>query len=133
MKRNPFPLVVLALVLLFLYLPIVVLTANSFNLSRFGGAWEGFTLKWYVQLLNDNQVWFAFVNSLLIAAGALIDVEDGQGGTYRSPAAPARFPGADATVRPAAPGLGQHTREVLAEIGYAPAEIEAMLASGSAA
>ncbi|MDP1598956.1 CaiB/BaiF CoA-transferase family protein [Phenylobacterium sp.] len=67
------------------------------------------------------------------AAGALIDVEDGQGGTYRSPAAPARFPGADATVRPAAPGLGQHTREVLAEIGYAPAEIEAMLASGSAA
>ena len=67
------------------------------------------------------------------AAGVLIDVEDGQGGTYRSPAAPARFPGADATVRPAAPGLGQHTREVLAEIGYAPAEIEAMLASGSAA
>ena len=67
------------------------------------------------------------------AAGALIDVEDGQGGTYRSPAAPARFPGADATVRPAAPGLGQHTREVLAEIGYAPAEIEAILASGSAA
>lgn len=67
------------------------------------------------------------------AAGALIDVEDGQGGTYRSPAAPARFPGADATVRPAAPSLGQHTREVLAEIGYAPAEIEAMLASGSAA
>lgn len=67
------------------------------------------------------------------AAGALIDVEDGQGGVYRSPAAPARFPGSDATVRPAAPGLGQHTREVLAEIGYAPAEIEAMLASGSAA
>lgn len=67
------------------------------------------------------------------AAGALIDVEDGQGGVYRSPAAPARFPGADATVRPAAPGLGQHTREILAEIGYTPAEIEAMLASGSAA
>ena len=72
MKRNPFPLVVLALVLLFLYLPIGVLTANSFNLSRFGGAWEGFTLKWYGQLLNDNQVWFAFANSLLIAAGATL-------------------------------------------------------------
>lgn len=67
------------------------------------------------------------------AAGALIEVEDGQGGTYRSPAAPARFPGADATVRPAAPGLGQHTREVLAEIGYSGAEIEAMLAAGAAA
>ncbi len=67
------------------------------------------------------------------AAGALIEVEDGQGGTYRSPAAPARFPGADATVRPAAPSLGQHTREVLAEVGYSTAEIEAMLAAGSAA
>ena len=67
------------------------------------------------------------------AAGALIDVEDGLGGTYRSPAAPARFPGADATVRPAAPGLGEHTRQVLEEIGYSGAEIEAMLASGAAA
>lgn len=67
------------------------------------------------------------------AAGALIEVEDGQGGTYRSPAAPARFPGADATVRPVAPRLGQHTREVLTEIGYAPAQIEEMLASGAAA
>lgn len=66
------------------------------------------------------------------AAGALIDVEDGQGGTYRSPAAPARFPGADATLRPAAPGLGEHTRQVLEEIGYSGAEIEAMLASGAA-
>ena len=37
MKRNPFPLIMLALVLVFLYLPILVLTANSFNLSRFGG------------------------------------------------------------------------------------------------
>lgn len=66
------------------------------------------------------------------AAGALLEVEDGLGGTYRSPAAPARFPGADATVRPAAPGLGQHTREVLAEIGYSSDQIEAMLNAGAA-
>ncbi|WP_235536735.1 CaiB/BaiF CoA-transferase family protein [Phenylobacterium sp. Root700] len=76
------------------------------------------------QVVDDPQV---------AAAGALLEVEDGQGGTYRSPAAPARFPGADATVRPAAPGLGQHTREVLVEIGYSGAEIEAMLAAGAAA
>ena len=66
------------------------------------------------------------------AAGAIVEIEDGAGGTYRSPAAPARFPGADADVRPPAPGLGQHTREVLAEIGYSPAQIEAMLAAGAA-
>jgi len=70
MKRNPFPLIVLFVVLAFLYLPIVVLTANSFNLSRFGGTWEGFTFKWYQQLILDHEVWVAFVNSLMIAAGA---------------------------------------------------------------
>ncbi|MDT8343369.1 MAG: CoA transferase, partial [Thermohalobaculum sp.] len=31
-----------------------------------------------------------------------------------------------------APLLGQHTREVLAEAGYAPAEIEALIAAGAA-
>lgn len=67
------------------------------------------------------------------AAGCFIDVEDGQGGAFRSPAAPARFPGADATLRPRAPRLGEHTREVLAELGYGEAAIEAMMRAGSAA
>ena len=67
------------------------------------------------------------------AAGAFVDVDDGQGGTYRSPAAPARFPGADAKTLPRAPRLGEHTREVLAELGYGETEIEAMFADGAAA
>jgi len=67
------------------------------------------------------------------AAGAFVEVEDGQGGTFRSVASPARFPGADAERRPASPKLGEHTRQVLAELGYAEAEIEAMLAAGAAA
>jgi crotonobetainyl-CoA:carnitine CoA-transferase CaiB-like acyl-CoA transferase len=73
---------------------------------------------------NDPQV---------AAAGAFLEVDDGQGGTYRSPAAPVRFPGADATHRPAAPRLGEHTRQVLAELGYDEARIEAMIAAGAAA
>jgi crotonobetainyl-CoA:carnitine CoA-transferase CaiB-like acyl-CoA transferase len=67
-----------------------------------------------------------------IAAGAFVEIDDGQGGTYRSPAAPVRFPGADADHRPAAPRLGEHTRQVLAELGYDEARIEAMLAAGAA-
>jgi crotonobetainyl-CoA:carnitine CoA-transferase CaiB-like acyl-CoA transferase len=66
------------------------------------------------------------------AAGAFVEVEDGQGGAYRSPAAPARFPGADSDRRPAYPGLGQHTAEVLGELGYSPAEVAAMQAGGAA-
>ncbi len=72
MKKNPFPLVVLLLVLCFLYLPILVLAANSFNASRYGGTWEGLTLNWYRQLAQDRAVWTAFANSLLIAAGATL-------------------------------------------------------------
>ena len=66
------------------------------------------------------------------AAGAWVRVQDGQGGSYRSPAAPARFPGADLDERPAFPGLGEHTAQVLREIGYSEAEIAAMTAEGAA-
>ncbi len=67
------------------------------------------------------------------AAGVFVNVEDEQGGTFRSPAAPVSFPGADAKVRPRSPRLGEHTRAVLADLGYDEAAIEAMLAAGAAA
>ena len=69
----------------------------------------------------------------VMASGAIVQVEDGLGGTYPSPAAPARFPGADATVRPRSPLLGEHTRQVLTEIGYSETQIEAIFAAEAAA
>ena len=42
----------------------------------------------------------------------------------RTPADPVRAPG---------PGLGEHTRQVLAEVGYPPEEIDALLESGAVA
>ena len=67
------------------------------------------------------------------AAGALVEVADGAGGSNLSPAAPAVFPGLEAGVRPPSPALGQHTREILAQAGYAEAEITAMYEAGAAA
>lgn len=67
------------------------------------------------------------------AAGAFVEVEDGLGGTFRSPSAPARFPGADTLRRGPAPSVGQHTREILLEIGYSEGEIDAMFADGAVA
>ena len=60
-------------------------------------------------------------------AGCFETVQDGWGGTFRGPAAPARFPeGAPAIGRPA-PKLGEHTREVLAAAGLTEDEIDAVV------
>ncbi len=55
-----------ALVLAFLYLPIVLLVLFSFNQSKSGFVWEGFTTKWYVDLFHNRVLLQAFGNSLLI-------------------------------------------------------------------
>ncbi|HEY2658716.1 MAG TPA: CaiB/BaiF CoA-transferase family protein [Caulobacteraceae bacterium] len=67
------------------------------------------------------------------AAGCFVHMPDGAGGSYRAPAAPARFPGADQGPRGPSPRLGQHTQEVLLELGFEAAEIETMRAAGAAA
>lgn len=68
MKRSRIPLFTTILVLLFFYLPIFILVLNSFNATRFGSHWGGFTLDWYVRLFNDRPVWLALRNTLIIAA-----------------------------------------------------------------
>lgn len=70
MRRSLFPYLVTAAVLVFLYLPVLVLIANSFNASRFGGHWEGLSLHWYRQLLHQRDIWHAFGNTMAIAMGA---------------------------------------------------------------
>jgi spermidine/putrescine transport system permease protein len=66
-RRSRFPLAVTILVLLFFYLPIVVLVVNSFNASRFGTTWQGWTLAWYARLAGERPVWDALVLTLEIA------------------------------------------------------------------
>jgi crotonobetainyl-CoA:carnitine CoA-transferase CaiB-like acyl-CoA transferase len=66
------------------------------------------------------------------AAGCFVEVEDGLGARFLAPASPARFPGNDPMPRRPAPGLGQHTREVLTEAGYSDSEIDALIADGAA-
>ena len=57
-------------VLLFFYVPILVLIVNSFNASRFSGAWQGFTFKWYALLFRDRNIWDALGNTMQVAVGA---------------------------------------------------------------
>ena len=57
---------------LFLYLPIVVLIAFSFNTSRFSVQWEQFTWMWYADLISDPLVLDALKNSIMIALTATV-------------------------------------------------------------
>jgi spermidine/putrescine transport system permease protein len=51
----------------FLYLPILVLIAFSFNDSKYSVAWKGFTWDWYARLLENRGLMDAALNSVLVA------------------------------------------------------------------
>lgn len=54
------------LIFAFLYLPIVVLIALSFNNSKTKVVWGGFTLRWYTSCFQDEKIMSAFVTTLQI-------------------------------------------------------------------
>lgn len=51
----------------FLYVPLAIVVAFSFNDSRLNAEWVGFTLHWYDVLFHDEQMLAAALNSLVIA------------------------------------------------------------------
>lgn len=55
----------------FMYLPILVVAVLSVNQARYSAQWEGFTLKWYAQLLVDRRMLEALQNSLTVAVVAV--------------------------------------------------------------
>lgn len=57
----------LAGVLVVLYMPIAVLVINSFNVSKYGNHWTGFTWKWYEKLFANEGLMQAAGHSVLIA------------------------------------------------------------------
>ena len=60
----------LALGFAFLYLPIAVLIAYSFNGSRLVTIWGGFSTRWYGALVEDDKYLSAALTSLEIAVMA---------------------------------------------------------------
>ena len=64
--------VYLALVLAFLYIPIIVMIALSFNQSVSRAEWTGFTLDWYVKLFQSKQIIAALKVTLEVAVVATV-------------------------------------------------------------
>lgn len=66
----------LTLVLLFLYVPIIVLIVQSFNAGVSRAKWEGFSLHWYERLFNSpsimNALYITVTIALLAAAIATV-------------------------------------------------------------
>jgi crotonobetainyl-CoA:carnitine CoA-transferase CaiB-like acyl-CoA transferase len=76
------------------------------------------------QMLSDPQV---------IANGIVVETEHPQAGRIRQARPAARFSGTPATIRRGGAALGEQTAQVLAEIGYTAAEIEALASKEHAA
>jgi crotonobetainyl-CoA:carnitine CoA-transferase CaiB-like acyl-CoA transferase len=69
------------------------------------------------QMLSDPQV---------IANGIVVETMHPAAGRLRQARPAARFSAAPTPMRTGAPALGEHTAEILGELGYTPAEIEAL-------
>ncbi len=57
----------LALIVLFLYLPIGTLMVLSFNDGKSMSAWQGFSLKWYQEMFQNKEIMEALGNTFSIA------------------------------------------------------------------
>ncbi|HIG39007.1 MAG: ABC transporter permease subunit [bacterium] len=66
-KRSVFLLTALGFGYAFLYIPIFLLMLYSFNDSRISSVWNGFSLRWYTALFNNDQIIEAALLSLQIA------------------------------------------------------------------
>ena len=75
-RASPLLITVLCLGIAFLYLPMAVLIAYSFNASALASVWGGFSTQWYAELLHNRQILGAAALSLEVAAlsstGALL-------------------------------------------------------------
>lgn len=67
MKRFSFSKLMLVLGLLFIYLPMLILVIYSFNASKLVTVWGGWSIKWYVGLLDNTQLMGSVMRSLEIA------------------------------------------------------------------
>ena len=57
----------LALILIFLYAPILTMMVLSFNNTKSRTLWGGFTTKWYAEMFQSQTIMTALYNTLLIA------------------------------------------------------------------
>ena len=61
-----------ALIMIFLFAPMVILLVFSFNEAKSLSVFSGFSLKWYRELFRDDETLKAVVNTLVLAVLAAL-------------------------------------------------------------
>ena len=95
------------------------------------------TEHWY-GVFDEVGIWYAPVNSYedvekdpqVVHNGAITSFEHPEAGTVRVLSHPVRYDGEAPPLRSVPPGLGEHTEEILAELGYGPEKIDELKAEG---
>jgi crotonobetainyl-CoA:carnitine CoA-transferase CaiB-like acyl-CoA transferase len=87
------------------------------------GIWAG-PVYGYEDLVDDPQI---------VHNGTFVEYDHPTEGHIKTPGFPYRFARTPARIDRGAPLVGEHTREVLTELGFGDAEIDGMLAAGALA
>ena len=67
LKNFPLFGPITAIVFAFLYVPLLFVIGYSFNSNRIVTVWKGFTFDWYVEVMGNDDIQRAVINSLRIA------------------------------------------------------------------
>jgi ABC-type spermidine/putrescine transport system permease subunit II len=90
-RRHPVSAALAALVLAFLWLPLMAVVINSFNQDQLMAGWGGATSKWYGQALRDHDVRQGLKTTMIIAiSSALVSLVVGVSGALWWRRAPKR-------------------------------------------
>jgi spermidine/putrescine transport system permease protein len=64
----------MVLFLVYLLVPLAVMSGAAFNASKLPTVipWKGFTDQWFIALYNDNRIWIAVRNTIVVALAVVV-------------------------------------------------------------